>query len=235
MCSVVVSPSELRTPTSGRVRSLFLQGPAGKLEALLNEASADARYAALLCHPHPLGGGTLHNKVVYRAMKAFNSLPSGSGWPVLRFNFRGTGLSEGVHDGSAEWQDVAAALNWLISEYKLPVIAAGFSFGAAMVLKACCKKQVGSGHVRGVVALGLPTQARGSHYNYAYLSNCSLPKIFISGDHDNFAPAEEWLRVTNSAAEPRSQVLIPGADHFFTGRLEAMQNALSGWLTERFQ
>lgn len=235
MCPVAVSSSESRTPVSGRVRSLFLQGPAGKLEALINEADADARYAALVCHPHPLGGGTLHNKVVYRAMKAFNSPSLAHGWPVLRFNFRGTGLSEGVHDGAVEWEDVAAALDWLIREYNLPVIAAGFSFGAAMMLKACCKKQVGADKVRGVVALGLPTQSRGSHYNYAYLSNCRLPKLFLSGDNDVFAPAEEWRRVTDHAADPKSQVLIPGADHFFTGQLEAMQRALSNWLTERFQ
>ncbi|MDE3202035.1 MAG: alpha/beta hydrolase [Acidobacteriota bacterium] len=235
MCSAVVSPSESGTPESGRVRSFFLEGPAGRIEALLNEASLDARYAALVCHPHPVGGGTLHNKVVYHAMKAFNAPSFSHGWPVLRFNFRGTGLSEGVHDGAAEWEDVAAAIEWLITEYKLPIVTAGFSFGAAMMLKSCCKKQVGAGYVRGVVALGLPTQSRGSHYNYAYLSNCRLPKLFLSGDKDQYAPVDEWWRVTNHASDPKSQALIPGADHFFTGQLEAMQRALSGWLTERFQ
>ena len=94
--------------------------------------------AALVCHPHPLGGGTLHNKVVYHAMKVLNAPEWGFGWPVLRFNFRGTGLSEGVHDGEAEAGDVGAASKWLENEYNLPLVVVGFSFGAAMALAACC-------------------------------------------------------------------------------------------------
>ncbi len=90
-----------------------LRGPEGRLEALLNTGAPDARYAVLVCHPHPLGGGTMHNKVVYHAMKAFQSF----GLPVLRFNFRGTGLSEGEHDhGRGEQDDVRAALDWLDNE-----------------------------------------------------------------------------------------------------------------------
>src|ERR1700722_14763878 len=99
------------------IRSLFLDGPAGRLEALLNAGSTDASYAAVVCHPHPLGGGTMHNKVVFHAMKALNSF----GFPVLRFNFRGTGLSAGQHDdGRGEIADVHAALAWLKSEFSLP-------------------------------------------------------------------------------------------------------------------
>jgi uncharacterized protein len=94
-----------------------LRGPAGRLEALVNEGAPDAPFAALVCHPHPLGGGTMHNKVVYHAMKALNDPEWGLGWPVLRFNFRGTGLSQGVHDGEAEAGDVLAALDWLENEY----------------------------------------------------------------------------------------------------------------------
>ena len=100
----------------------------------MNEGSPERPFAALVCHPHPLGGGSLHNKVVYHAMKAMNAPEWGLGWPVLRFNFRGTGLSEGVHDGAAETGDVLAALRWLENEYKLPIVVAGFSFGAAMAL-----------------------------------------------------------------------------------------------------
>src|ERR1035441_1188158 len=81
------------------LRSVSVAGPAGRLEALLNEGAPDAPYAALICHPHPKGGGTMHNKVVYHAMKALNDPEWGLGWPVLRFNFRGTGLSQGTHDG----------------------------------------------------------------------------------------------------------------------------------------
>src|ERR1700741_1965995 len=104
-----------------------LRGPAGKLESILNAGAENAPFAALVCHPHPLGGGTLHNKVVYHAMKSLQSF----GLPVLRFNFRGTGLSEGVHDyGEGEQDDVLAALDWLDREFGRPVLFAGFSFGA---------------------------------------------------------------------------------------------------------
>ena len=103
-----------------------LRGPAGRLEAVLNSGRDDALYAAVVAHPHPLGGGTMHNKVVYHAAKAFSSF----GLPVLRFNFRGTGLSEGVHDdGRGEVDDVRAALDWMEARYGLPLLFAGFSFG----------------------------------------------------------------------------------------------------------
>ena len=117
------------------VRSFFIDGPAGRLEALLNAGGADATHAGLVCHPHPLGGGTMHNKVVFHAMKALNSF----GFPVLRFNFRGTGLSAGRHDeGRGEIADVEAALAWLKREFPLPIIFAGFSFGSATGLRAAC-------------------------------------------------------------------------------------------------
>ena len=102
-----------------------------------NEGVSDAPFAALVSHPHPLGGGTLHNKVVYHAMKVLNAPDWGFGFPVLRYNFRGTGLSQGIHDGEAEAGDVRAAVNWLEAEYRLPIVAVGFSFGAAMTLAAC--------------------------------------------------------------------------------------------------
>src|SRR6266478_5988199 len=110
-------------PQSTAIRSIFLDGPAGRLEALLNAGAPEAAYAALVCHPHPLFGGTLHNKVVFHAMKALNSF----GFPVLRFNFRGTGLSEGEHaNGVGEVEDVRAAIDWLAHEFTLIVIFAGF-------------------------------------------------------------------------------------------------------------
>jgi predicted alpha/beta-fold hydrolase len=115
-----------------------LAGPAGRLEALVNEGAPAAPFAALICHPHPLGGGSMHNKVVYHAMKVLNDPQWGLGWPVLRFNFRGTGLSQGVHDGHAEAGDVLAAIEWLENEFRLPLVVVGFSFGAMMALSACC-------------------------------------------------------------------------------------------------
>src|ERR1700739_4290625 len=126
-----------QSPGSTMLRSIELTGPAGRLEALLNEGASDAPYAALVCHPHPKGGGTMHNKVVYHAMKALDAPEFGLGWPVLRFNFRGTGLSEGEHDGHRESEDVLAALEWLENEYRRPLVVVGFSFGAAMALYAC--------------------------------------------------------------------------------------------------
>jgi alpha/beta superfamily hydrolase len=111
-----------RETGNATLRTLTLAGPAGRLEALLNNGAADAPYVAVICHPHPQGGGTMHNKVVYHAMKALNAPEFGLCWPVLRFNFRGTGLSEGTHDGKAETGDVLAALDWVENEFKQPVV-----------------------------------------------------------------------------------------------------------------
>jgi hypothetical protein len=206
-----------------------LTGPSGRLEALVNEGAADAPFAALVCHPHPLAGGTMHNKVVYHAMKALNGREWGLNWPVLRFNFRGAGLSEGVHDGKAETGDVLAALAWLENEYKRPMVAVGFSFGAAMMLKACC----GRGGIRCLAALGLPTHFEGKDYHYSFLKDCTIPKLFLSGASDIYAPTSQLEQVAALSAEPKHLVLLPRADHFFTGQLEAMQSALSGWLKEQ--
>jgi alpha/beta superfamily hydrolase len=222
---------------AGKLRSVELPGPAGRLEAILNMGAADARYAAVLCPPHPLHGGTMHNKVVYHAMKAMNDVAWGLGWPVLRFNFRGVGLSQGTHDGMAEAGDVLAALDWLEQEYGLPMVAAGFSFGAAMTQWACCGPLLDGrnvrSNVRAVAALGLPTALDGPAYRYPFLRNAKLSKLFVSGDRDQFAPAEQLAEVYGYAAEPKRLELIAGADHFFTNRLEAMQQGLAGWLKEQ--
>ena len=228
-------------PPPARLRSVELAGPAGRLEAVLNEGREDACFAALVCHPHPLGGGTLHNKVVYHAMKVLNDPAWGFALPVLRFNFRGTGLSQGTHDGKAEVGDVAAAMEWLENEYKLPLLVCGFSFGAAMALKACCGADSAgefgrdNRDVRALAALGLPTEAAGRGYSYPFLAGCALPKLFLSGDKDQFAPAEQLAQVVACAGEPKRLVLIPGADHFFQGQLDPMQKAFQCWLKEQLQ
>lgn len=219
----------VRTHTA-RLRSVDLRGPAGRLEAVVNEGLPRAQFAAVVCHPHPKGGGTLHNKVVFHAMKAMNAPEGGLGWPVLRFNFRGTGRSEGQHDGREESRDVGAALDWLENEYRLPMIVAGFSFGAAMALKAISE---GRHPVRAIAALGLPTHAGGRTYRYSFLKELRVAKLFLSGDHDQFAPSAELERVAAEASDPKDLVLIPGADHFFAGRLEPMQKALTRWLKEQ--
>ncbi|MGC1422106.1 MAG: alpha/beta fold hydrolase [Terracidiphilus sp.] len=220
------------------LRTVDLRGPAGRLEALLNEGAADSQFVGLVCHPHPIGGGTMHNKVVYHAMKVLNAPEWGLRWPVLRFNFRGTGLSEGQHDGRAESADVSAALDWLQAEYKLPVVLLGFSFGAAMAIAASCgtdSETMRKASLRALVALGLPTQGFGHTYRYPALSECSLPKLFLSGDGDSFAPQQDLLQVVDTAADPKNLVLVPGADHFFTGQLDRMQRSLASWLKEQVQ
>ena len=173
----------------------------------------------------------MHNKVVYHAAKVF----SGLGWPVLRFNFRGTGLSEGEHDGTAEVGDVRAALDWVAAEFGKPIVAAGFSFGAAMGLKAA-SEYPGPNHLdlAGFAALGLPTHAEGRDYSYPYFPALSFPKLFLSGDRDQYAPVEQLRAAVGAARQPCDFVLIPQADHFFTGHLAPMQAALGEWLQKQF-
>jgi uncharacterized protein len=236
MIAAAATPLPGPLTAAAKVRTVDLTGPAGRLEALLNEGEPNASYSALVCHPHPLGGGTLHNKVVYQAMKALNAPEWGLGWPVLRFNFRGTGLSDGVHDGDAETGDVLAAMDWLDNTFNRPLVVVGFSFGAAMSLKAVCERAGdGRSSVRAIALLGLPTNVSGREYRYPFVANCGIPKLFLSGDRDQFASAETLAQVIATAGEPKKSEFIPAADHFFTGRLEAMQRALTGWLKEQVQ
>src|SRR2546423_2438134 len=210
------------------IKSLFINGPAGRLEALLNEGQPDATHAALVCHPHPLYGGTVHNKVVYHALKTLHSF----GFPVLRFNFRGAGLSEGKHDqGQGEVEDVQAALDWLDSEYHLPILFCGFSFGAATGLRAACPDE----RVVGLIALGMPVSAEGRGYSYQYLESCVKPKLFVSGARDQYCPEQNLRQVFVLAAEPKHLVLVPGADHFFEGHLSEMQAAIQQWVQQLFK
>src|SRR5580693_989971 len=182
---------------TSRVRTLDnLRGPAGRLEGLLNSGREDASYAALVCHPNPMGGGTMHNKVVYHAMKVFSSL----GLPVVRFNYRGVGLSEGVHDeGRGERDDIRAVLDWMELNLKLPILFAGFSFGANVGLRACC----GDPRVKGLVGLGVPVHAEGRDYTYGFLPQCEGPKLFVIGDHDQYAPRAMVDEELGKAAAPK--------------------------------
>jgi alpha/beta superfamily hydrolase len=211
------------------IRSLFLDGPAGRLEALLNSGAENATHAAVVCHPHPLFGGTLHNKVVFHTMKALNSF----GFPVLRFNFRGTGLSQGEHDhGQGEVDDVRAALDWVDSEYHLPLVFAGFSFGAAIGLRAAC----GDARVRAVVGVGTPVVPVAADteearvYTFDFMRECTKPKLFVSGARDQFGPRAKLETLVASLPEPKKLVLIEGADHFFEGRLRELREAIETWV-----
>jgi hypothetical protein len=216
---------------SSTIKSLFLEGAAGRLEALLNAGGENATHAAVVCHPHPLFGGTLHNKVVFHTMKALNSF----GFPVLRFNFRGTGLSHGEHDeGRGEVEDVRTALDWLDSEFHLPLVFAGFSFGAAVGLRAACsdarvKALIGVGVPAIPVAAGTETPRR---YTFEFLRDCVRPKLFVSGGRDQFAPREQLEALVASAAEPKKLVVIEGADHFFEGRLRELRETIEVWVRD---
>lgn len=218
-----------------KIRSIDdLHGPAGRLEAVLNSGQPDAAYAVLVCHPHPLGGGTMHNKVVYHAMKTFSSF----GLPVLRFNFRGVGLSEGAYnEGRGEQGDTRAALDWLDRNLSVPILSAGFSFGAYVNLRASC----GDPRVKGILAMGLPGLAEGRSYTYEFLAQCAQPKLFISGDHDQFGARDVVEKAVASAAEPKRLVWIEGAEHFFQGipqspspKLSQMQQEIALWLQNQF-
>jgi hypothetical protein len=216
-------------PSASAIRSLFLDGPAGRLEALLNAGAENGTHAALVCHPHPLFGGTLHNKVVFHTMKALNSF----GFPVLRFNFRGAGLSHGEHDeGNGEVEDVRVALDWLDAEFHLPLVFAGFSFGAAVGLKAACpdsrvKAAIGVGIPAGPVAAGTEVPRT---YSLDFLRECTKPKLFVSGARDQFGPRAKLEALVASLPEPKKLVLIEGADHFFEGRLRELREAIEAWV-----
>ena len=208
------------------IRSLFLDGPAGRLEALLNTGTPAATYAAVVCHPHPLYGGTLHNKVVFHVMKALNSF----GFPVLRFDFRGTGLSQAEHDhGNGEVDDVRAALDWVDREFHLPLIFAGFSFGAAVGLRAACPDP----RVKAAIGLGLPVSPMDDRtYDFSFLASCVKPKLFVSGGRDQFGTPAQLEALAATIPGPKELKLIPGADHFFEGRLRELRDAIEHWLRE---
>lgn len=219
--------------SNSTIRSFFLDGPAGRLEALLNAGAPDATHAALVCHPHPLFGGTLHNKVVFHTMKALNSF----GFPVLRMNFRGTGLSQGEHDhGNGEVDDVRTALDWLDAEFHLPLILAGFSFGAAVGLRAACADD----RVHAVIGVGtpvLPVAADAEEprvYAYEFLRDCAKPKLLVSGARDQFGPRAKLEALVGSLPDPKKLIVIEGADHFFEGRLRELREAIEMWIREAF-
>jgi alpha/beta superfamily hydrolase len=218
-------------PQPSTIKSFFLEGPAGRLEALLNAGAEDPTHAALVCHPHPMFGGTLHNKVVFHTMKALNSF----GFPVLRFNFRGAGLSQGSHDhGIGEVEDVHAALDWLDAEFHLPLLFAGFSFGAAVGLRAACPDE----RVKALIGVGAPVVPVAEDaetprtYIYDFLQDCPKPKLFVSGARDRFGPRNQLEQMVASVSAPKKLVVIEGADHFFEGRLRELREAIESWVKE---
>jgi hypothetical protein len=218
-----------------RIESHSIDGPAGTLEALLEEPEdtghAGPTEACLVCHPHPLFGGTMHNKVVYRIARGMRK----GGAVVLRFNFRGAGRSEGVHDqGEGEVEDARAALAFLRARYpELPYSMAGFSFGSRMVMKLGCASpapppgQPPAQPARRLIAVGFPTRLGRSDF----LSTCAIPKYFVQSTLDVHGPREELEAAFQAFAGPKYLQFIEARDHFFDGALEALEAAITAIAT----
>lgn len=205
-------------------RSLFLAGPAGRLESILWSPSSGApSMAAVICHPHPLFGGTMHNKVVYQAAKSLDAL----GLPVLRFNFRGTGLSEGKHDrGEGERDDVRVALDFLAAEFpSIPLLVCGFSFGCWVGLRVGCEDV----RVRSLIGLGAPV----NNVDFSYLLQCEKPKLFVHGANDIYGAVEKLKSVVSSLPGENKLVVVEDADHFFVGKLDKVDAAITNWMSQR--
>lgn len=205
-------------------KNFFLAGPVGNLEAVLWTPAAGVapRFAAVVCHPHPLFGGTLHNKVVYQAAKALDARHG----VVLRFNFRGTGLSEGVHDrGQGEQGDVAAALDFLAKKFPdLPLVLAGFSFGCWVGLRVGCKDQC----VKRLIGIGAPV----NNSDFSYLQSCGKPKLFVHGSNDEFGNVEKVRELVASVPGENKLVVVEGVDHFFKGKVEELGKAIVTWMRD---
>jgi hypothetical protein len=200
-----------------RIESITIAGPAGKLEALLEEPEeGDPVEAALVCHPHPQHGGTMHNKVVYRIARGLRKKRA----VVLRFNYRGVNLSEGAYDhGVGETEDARAALSYLRESYpELPFTLAGFSFGSRIALKIAC----GGVGARRAIAVGFPTQLRDTTFLY----RCPVRRYFVQSTNDQFGPLAEIQSLVAGLAEPKQLITIPAADHFFADALDALEAAI---------
>ena len=193
-----------------RIERMLLAGPAGPLEALLEWLpQTEPRMTALVCHPHPLFGGTMHTKVVFRAAKAAISL----GLPTLRFNFRGVGRSKGVFDsGAGERDDVRAALDFLSARFPhLPTVLMGFSFGCWVGLAVGATDP----RVSALVGLGVPVRSS----DMSYLAGVTKPKLIVQGTEDVYGPRRRVEEFYSRLPAPKSISWIEGADHFFSGKL----------------
>lgn len=202
-----------------RIETLFLRGPAGRLEAMLEEPETAApREAALVCHPHPQFGGTMHNKVVHRLARGLRH----SGAAVLRFNYRGVNLSEGTYDeGIGETEDARAALEFLRERYPdLPFSLAGFSFGARVILRLGCEP-VGA---RRLIAAGFPAAYRDG----AELGRCGVPRVFIQSTHDQYGPRPAMEAYFAGLTGEKRLLWVEAQDHFFAGALDEFEVTVKG-------
>jgi alpha/beta superfamily hydrolase len=209
-------------------RSITFPGLAGQLEGLLwMPARPNPPIAAVVCHPHPLFGGSMHNKVVYQVARTLDRL----GVPTLRFNFRGVGRSGGNHDrGRGEQDDVRAALDRLAAELTgTPLLVAGFSFGCWVGLRVGCEDE----RVTELIGLGAPVN--NSYLNY--LASCEKPRLLVQGENDQYGSPKRLNQLVESfpvkVREMTQVVIVPGADHFFAGLLNRVDAAVTEWLAAR--
>ena len=205
--------------------NLFVPVAHGQLEAILKEPRQGApKGVALVLHPHPLGGGTMHNKVVFRAAAALND----AGLTVLRINFRGVGQSTGKHDeGRGERDDALAGLDYLSQQYPgLRITVCGFSFGSRVGLEV----GIHDPRVSFLIGIGTPLEM----YDFSFLARCRKPLLLVHGEQDEFGDVDQ-LRKFVAELEPSVPVrlvVIPGADHFFEGRLDELKRAIKDWATD---
>lgn len=199
------------------VKSTFIQGPAGRLEAVHEEPDEGRRLdrVVVVCHPHPLYGGTLHNKVVFRLARAARQAHSA----VLRFNFRGVGRSSGSYDeGEGEQDDLRAALAYMNDHYPgLPLVVAGFSFGARVALRLACRDH----RIERIVAVGTPV----FKHDWTYLARCGCLQIFLHSTNDEYGPREALESIFAVASEPKRINWIESSDHFFSDNLDGLEEA----------
>jgi hypothetical protein len=203
--------------------NLFLDAPHGRLEAIIKAPSAAPSAAALVLHPHPLHGGTMHNKVVFRTARGLSE----AGAVTLRLNFRGTGQSTGTHDyARGEQDDARAGLDYLTTNYpSLPLILAGFSFGARVGLEVGVTDE----RVAALVGVGTPVNM----YDFTFLRACRKPLLLVHGEHDEFGDPERLraLAAQLPAAARVSVQVIPDAGHFFDQQLDELTRAVRDWTT----
>ena len=202
------------------LRHVDLYSSAGRLEALYRELQ-DPAGVAVVCHPHPLGGGTLHNKVVFRAARGLEN----ANVATLRFNFRGAGASQGAHDeGEGEQADVAAAIDWMMKKHPgKKLIVGGFSFGSWVASRVACEMP----EVAAVFLIGTPV----NKYDFGYLRHCEKPMLFLHGTQDEHGDVSRLEQLAQQVRNAES-VIVTGADHFFTKQLEVVEETLRAWAEE---
>ena len=201
-----------------------LKGPAGRLEALLDEPAGQPRAAVVFAHPLPTHGGTMHTKAVYQGTKGLVR----AGCVVLRFNFRGVGQSEGEFDaGQGEKGDFTAALDYMSAKYPdVPLWAAGFSFGAWVAL------ETGASDDRVKLLIGIAPPVTKMGYDFTNTRVSTKPKFFVQGEADDICPIQDMWKFYGALPEPKELVVIDMADHLFDGHTTEVGEAIEDLLRD---